>query len=707
MTEGTLRHGAISSILAALIAFGASACAPSSQGELQDSSSAGDAVVLSINNLGGPLDLFGPQGGPFPQGTRTYRLKNESSDVVAWRMEGDSDWLNASPLGGILQPGASAPVTIEINHPVANALPMGDYPAELRFRDVNNPAGEIYMAFDLHVLPAGGSALRLHPATGLVIDTTPSAPVGAADGTIEIENSGSLPFVWTASSQDAWIDVQLPTETRFNPGERDTFDIGIDEALLATMGFGTHVGSVKVIDASNPTTFLDLPITVNLTQDANDRVTANLQAEYRFDQGSGNVIYDVSGVQPPMDLVINNVTDVAWQPGGLQIVNPTLIATPGPATRLTNQVRSSGQVTVEAWVRPANTIQQGPARIVGISNGATLRNFTLGQGLWGGQPSENFNMRARSTATNMDGMPILTGAQGTATVGLQHVVYVFSPGGNETLYVNGQVVAQQFKGGDLSNWDPSYRLAVGNEIGAARPWLGEIFLLAMYDRALTPAEIQQNLSAGSGASNSGHLNVSPGGDVYLTAVTGQGPISTVDDFVLGNVGGESLQWSAYIDQSWFQLASIQGGPGPVGSDFLAGQPERGCDRGPTRRPVHGPSPDPQQHQPIRKSLDPRQPERGRSRLLGNGHPPGPQQHRPHQPLHPAKRRWHDGHPRWRDHRERARLWSDQRASQQRDDSQLRDRRGQPVVRHSVQQRDLWDRHPGRRTVQRGQRPHHR
>ncbi len=570
MTEGNWRRGLAAGILATCFAFGATGCSPSSTGASADAGDSSDGGgILSLSQLGGPLHLFGPEGGPFPQGTRTYRLKNEGTGPIAWRMEGNDSWLNATPIGGYLLPGGSEPITVEINHTVANALPEGEYPAELVFRDLSGPQGEVYMGFDLHVLPPGGSALRLHPASGLVIHTDTNAPQGAVDGEIEVENSGSLPFVWTASSPDAWIQVQHPTETRFNPGEMDMFGIGIDEALLATQGFGTHVGTVRVMDAANPTTtFLDLSVTVHLAQTTNGRVTANLQAEYRFDQGAGNVIHDVSGVQPSMDLVINNMNDVAWQPGGLQIVNPTLIATPGPATRLTNSMRSAGQATVEAWIRPANTNQEGPARIVGISNGPSLRNFTLGQGLWGGQPSDTFNMRARSTTTNMDGMPMLTTGPGVATTGLQHVVYTFAPDGNETLYVNGQVVAQQYKGGNLSNWDPSYRLALGNEIGSSRPWLGEVFLMAMYDRALSHGEIQQNLNAGSGASNSGHLNVSPGSDLYVTAVRGQGPIGTVQDFVLANVGGESLQWTAYVDQAWFQFPNSQGNLNPAQTTTL-------------------------------------------------------------------------------------------------------------------------------------------
>ena len=259
-----------------------------------------------------------------------------------------------------------------------------------------------------------------------------------------------------------------------------------------------------------------------------------------------------------MDLLISDPSAVTWQPSGLRIDSPTLISTPGAASRLVDQIRQTGEVSVEAWIRPDNLTQDGPARVIGISNGPSLRNFTLGQGLWGGQPSDTFNMRLRTTQTDLDGMPLLTTAPGVATLSLQHVMYSRGTDGMEYLHVNGSLVNQQYKGGDLSNWDSSFRLAIANEIGAARPWLGEIYLMAVYNRALTNSEIQQNLLAGSGASNEGHLVVQPGNQVFITAIEGQGANSTPGDFNLANVGGEALDWRVSLDQTWIDLSHSEG-----------------------------------------------------------------------------------------------------------------------------------------------------
>jgi hypothetical protein len=50
-------------------------------------------------------------------------------------------------------------------------------------------------------------------------------------------------------------------------------------------------------------------------------------------------------------------------------------------------------------------------------------------------------------------------------------------------------------GGDFSNWT-DYRLTLANELNQNHPWLGELYLVAIYNRALTTDEVSQNYGAG-------------------------------------------------------------------------------------------------------------------------------------------------------------------------------------------------------------------
>ena len=50
--------------------------------------------------------------------------------------------------------------------------------------------------------------------------------------------------------------------------------------------------------------------------------------------------------------------------------------------------------------------------------------------------------------------------------------------------------------GDFSNWNDSYRLALADEFGGGREWLGDYRMLAIYSRALAPSEVAQRFAAG-------------------------------------------------------------------------------------------------------------------------------------------------------------------------------------------------------------------
>ncbi|MCK4471729.1 MAG: hypothetical protein KAW49_08070, partial [Anaerolineae bacterium] len=139
------------------------------------------------------------------------------------------------------------------------------------------------------------------------------------------------------------------------------------------------------------------------------RVTSGLQVLYTFQEGSGTTVHDVSGVDPPLDLTVKDEGNVDWIPGGgLSINSSTIVASAGTATKIINACKTSDEISIEVWVKPADTTQDGPARIVTLSDGARVRDFTLGQGLWGDQPSALYDVRLRTTTTGNNGVPSLT-----------------------------------------------------------------------------------------------------------------------------------------------------------------------------------------------------------------------------------------------------------------------------------------------------------
>jgi hypothetical protein len=212
-------------------------------------------------------------------------------------------------------------------------------------------------------------------------------------------------------------------------------------------------------------------------------------------------VYDQAGTGEPLDLEIADPSHTRWiAGGGLLLERETIVQSARPARRLAEAIRSANELTVEAWVRPASLNQDGPARIVTLSDDAYHRNVTLAQGLWDNGGTELYNVRLRTSATSADGQPSLSSPQGLLTTEMTHVVYTRNATGRAFLYINGVPRATMMTRGDLlTAWDESYYLALGNEVlpgnDRDRFWLGEYALVALYDRALSAREVTQNFAA--------------------------------------------------------------------------------------------------------------------------------------------------------------------------------------------------------------------
>jgi len=127
------------------------------------------------------------------------------------------------------------------------------------------------------------------------------------------------------------------------------------------------------------------------------------RALYTFREGGGDTIRDVSDEGKPLNLKIRNPAAVTWlRGGGLAVQSPVLIASATPATKIISSVRQSNAITIETWIKVANTTQAGPARIVSLSKDPGSRNVTLGQ------KGDAYEVRLRTTSTSPNGEPSLS-----------------------------------------------------------------------------------------------------------------------------------------------------------------------------------------------------------------------------------------------------------------------------------------------------------
>ncbi len=269
------------------------------------------------------------------------------------------------------------------------------------------------------------------------------------------------------------------------------------QALIQQMANGI---TPQVVDTSNFAVSKALTLYEGTIAAGGNRYDNNVIAMYEFKTGSGNTVFDTSGVDPAADLTLagSRGNDFDWV-GGWGVVFKTPMSKAQASTTTSRKfhqlITATGEYSIEAWVIPGNVTQE-ESRIISYSGSTTARNFTMGQTLY------NYDFYSRSTATGANGTPQLSTDDDDERLqaALQHVVMTFDPVQGRRIYVNGAFTGDTdgAGGGTLGDWDNSFAFVLGNEVSNNRPWAGVVRLVAIHNRVLTAAQIQQNFEAGVG-----------------------------------------------------------------------------------------------------------------------------------------------------------------------------------------------------------------
>jgi len=145
--------------------------------------------------------------------------------------------------------------------------------------------------------------------------------------------------------------------------------------------------------------------------------------------------------------------------------------------------RESNSFSLVASIKPTRRSQQGPARMISLSSGWGMRNFTLGQS------GDNLIFRLRTSqssapnGTEIQLMPMVADR-------VYRIVLRYEPG-NLRMHVDGVSVEVPSINGTLEPWEASHRLVLGNEWKDERPWRGELRNVALFSRFLDNAEAQR------------------------------------------------------------------------------------------------------------------------------------------------------------------------------------------------------------------------
>ncbi len=337
--------------------------------------------------------------------------------------------------------------------------------------------------------------------TSSVPDTTPPSVPGSLSA--RSLSATSVELTWVESLDDQavtgyevyrdGIRIGNPNGTRY-----------VDASPSADTSYRY---SVKAYDAAGNKS-ASAAITFTTPLNTVSRATSGLLALYNFNEGSGSTVTDQSGYGSPLNLQVSGAVTWSKTESGV-IMSGGKIGTTTAASKVINALRSSNASSFEAWVKPSNVSQRGPTRFISIAASPTQRNYLLGQ------ETDEVHVRLRHTGKSVDKPHLITKNSPLRTQWV-HVVHTYD-GTTERLYLNGNLQSAQVSSrGDYSNWYTNHRLTIGNEASGDRPFAGQIKLVAIYNRAIDSAEIQQNYAAG------------PSGDGEVSSGA-SGPESTVAD----------------------------------------------------------------------------------------------------------------------------------------------------------------------------------
>lgn len=218
-----------------------------------------------------------------------------------------------------------------------------------------------------------------------------------------------------------------------------------------------------------------------------DPVEGSLVHQWTFDEGGGIVVYDTGPAS--YNLTVGTPSAVTWGDGYLQINSEVMLEGDGADGVLSSLVKTTNEFSIDAWVTP-DTASHRASRIIQMGADYDNVNFALLSG------DDRFSLRLRSMDSSVAGLPSFD-AEGTRTATKTHIAFTCSSAGAWVLYQDSVAVdsGSLSAATDLSTWDDTYGLMIGNGPDGGRPFLGRLYVVRVYNKELSAAEVLQNFNA--------------------------------------------------------------------------------------------------------------------------------------------------------------------------------------------------------------------
>lgn len=230
------------------------------------------------------------------------------------------------------------------------------------------------------------------------------------------------------------------------------------------------------------------------------RVREGLAALYQFNEGGGSKILDVSGTGADADLTLGDESAVQWIASAISITAPTSARTDKALPLRASGAARPGGLTLEAWVTPSELTSDGwwgRACFLSLWSETPGWELALGQGAeYGRSAAPAFYVVAGDARRGTQGEPVLESTSPGGTGRPVHVLATVDRDGELRLYLNGEETGRARLPSPPPSSGEEFGLSVGCDSAGASNWLGQVHMVAVYDRALSPAEASRNCACG-------------------------------------------------------------------------------------------------------------------------------------------------------------------------------------------------------------------
>lgn len=272
----------------------------------------------------------------------------------------------------------------------------------------------------------------------------------------------------------------------------------------AVTAFANTIAPTKVDKDLIISKAMHLKVPEAIIASGDERHVTNQIALWEFKNEGGDPesakAFDSSGVEPLMHLSLFG--DYNWVGGyGIEFVNGGALAGFQISQKLRNEFISRGEYSIEAWVIPADDVQEDK-NIITYSGNGDNQNFTVEQY----NKEYRFHNHSNTTASSRMNTDFLETTGDKLKSSQQHIVMTFDKNNGRRIYVNGVDTGdvdptKAGLNGDFKLWDENFNFILANDdkfTDPTRAWKGIFRMVAVHNQVLSPAQIEQNYKAGVG-----------------------------------------------------------------------------------------------------------------------------------------------------------------------------------------------------------------